>query len=67
MIVILKLILFILVVVLIWSALCGAVAFFKDLHKFKSDLEFSGTRKDLIKYLTENKDKKETEIDVSKS
>lgn len=38
-------------VMLVFSALCGAVAFFKDLHRFKSEIQFSGRRKDLINYL----------------
>lgn len=63
MVEILKLILIVLIAVLVWSAVVGAVAFLKDLHRFKSELEFSGARKDMIKFLTE----KECENNVGKS
>ncbi len=63
MLAILKLILFVLLAVLLWSAFVGAVAFLKDLHRFKNELEFSGTRKDMIKFLTD----KEREKNVSQS
>ena len=54
MIGILRLIVLILGFILVFSAYVGAVRFFKDLHIFKSELHFSGSRKQLIDFLIEN-------------
>lgn len=62
---ILTLIILVLILVLLWSALCGAVAFFKDLNKFKSEIQFSGFRKELIEYLTEQ-ERKEMNINADR-
>ena len=51
---IIKLIISTLCFVLVFSAYVGAVRFFKDLHSFKSELHFSGSRKQLIDFLIVN-------------
>lgn len=68
MIIFLKFILTILLCILVWCALTGAVAFLKDLRRFKTELEFSGNRKQLINYLmSEEYEKKERKVNASKS
>lgn len=62
----LKFVLVVILAILVWCALVGAVAFFKDLHRFKSELEFSGSRKQLIEYLM-SEDRKEKIDNVSES
>lgn len=63
------LILIAIILLLFLSFVFGAIAFFKDINRFKTELEFSGNRKQLIKYLMENDIflKKVGEDDVSKS
>lgn len=60
----LKIVLFVILAVLVWCSVVGAVAFLKDLQRFKSELEFSGSRKQLIEFLM---NKEVGEEDVSKS
>ena len=62
MISILRLIVLILGFILFFSAYVGAVRFFKDLHSFKSELHFSGSRKQLIDFLIE-KERSENNAD----
>lgn len=62
----LKFVLAVILAILVWCALVGGVAFLKDLHRFKSELEFSGSRKQLIEYLM-SEDRKEKTDNVSES
>lgn len=38
-------------VALVVCTICGVVGFFCDIRRFKSEIEFSGNRKQLIHYL----------------
>lgn len=51
MLALLKLFIEILLLVFILSAVCGIIAFFKDLHDFKSEKNLSLPRKKLIQAL----------------
>lgn len=56
MVAILKLFVLSLIVILSISAVLGVVAFFMDLHAFKSDKDFSLPRKRLIEALFEEQE-----------
>jgi flagellar basal body-associated protein FliL len=58
MVAILKLFILSLIVILTISAVLGVVAFFMDLHAFKSDKDLSLPRKRLIETLYEEQDLK---------
>lgn len=51
MLALLKLFIIILLLVLVLSAFCGIIAFFKDLHDFKAEKNLSLPRKKLIQAL----------------
>ena len=51
MLALLKLFIEILLLILVLSAFCGIIAFFKDLHDFKSEKNLSLPRKRLIETL----------------
>lgn len=57
--------LFVIAIILFICTVSGIIAFFIDVHKFKTEINFSGTRKQLIEYLMFNdtdEDKKESEV-----
>lgn len=51
------------------SAFCGWIAFFKDIHRFKSDCDFKGTRKQFLNYLFDKivKEKEGEQVDTELS
>lgn len=51
MLAILKIFLFGMFLILLYSALVGTLKFIKDLHDFKQEKQFSGNREQLIKQL----------------
>ena len=53
---IIKLFVIVLIIILIFSAVCGIIAFFKDLHDFKSDKQLSLPRKQLIRSLLDEEE-----------
>ena len=59
MIVVLKLFVVGLLLVLVISAFCGIVAFFKDLHEFKTEKQLSLPRKKLIQAIIDEQALKE--------
>ena len=59
MVAVLKLFVVGLLVVLVISAFCGIVAFFKDLHEFKSEKQLSLPRKKLIQAIIDEQALKE--------
>lgn len=68
--VLIKLVFYVILFMFCVSCLTGALRFWKDVRNFKSDLEFSGSRKDLIDYLVaqqlkEKEEQKEGELNDS--
>lgn len=59
MVAVLKLFVVGLLVVLVISAFCGIVAFFKDLHEFKTEKQLSLPRKKLIQTIIDEQALKE--------
>lgn len=59
MVAVLKLFVVGLLVVLVISAFCGIVAFFKDLHEFKTEKQISLPRKKLIQAIIDEQALKE--------
>lgn len=59
MVAVLKLFVVGLLVVLVISAFCGIVAFFKDLHEFKTEKQLSLPRKKLIQAIIDEQALKE--------
>ena len=61
----LQLIIIVIILVYLFSALVGAVRFWRDLKQFKTEIEFTGNREQLIdlmlkrKEITENDDRPE--------
>lgn len=58
MVAVLKLFVICLIIVLVVSAISGIIAFFKDLHDFKSEKQLSLPRKKLIQAIIEEQELK---------
>lgn len=54
---------FIVIIGLVVCTISGIVGFFCDIRRFKSDIEFSGNRKQLIHYLMFGEENNETPED----
>ena len=67
MVAILKLFVLSLIVILAISAVLGVVAFFMDLHAFKSEKDFSLPRKRLIESLYEEQELKKKTAELSQN
>lgn len=64
-----KLVFYVILFMFCVACITGAFRFWKDVRNFKSDLEFSGSRKDLIDYLVDQqlKEKEQKEGESSDS